>query len=126
MEEWMNTEISRLEAEYKTVPPPWVLFNEHPYSMRWRMGDGEAHIELWWEWWKKQNLSENQRIDYFRLYKPPHCWLKFLIEAIWEIQGFENEKDLDPFFNQTKELGFGSRKDYERDLEDPKWHKHSF
>jgi len=120
MQEWMTNEISKLEAKYNTVPPPWIIYNEHPYSICWRMGGGESHIELWWEWWENQNFTETQKTDYFRKWKPPYCWLAFLIEAIWEIDVIEEDK-LAPYFALTNRLGFGSQADYEKDLEDPKW-----
>jgi hypothetical protein len=38
MTEWITSEINNLIGKYGTVPPPWVIFDEHPYSMCWRMG----------------------------------------------------------------------------------------
>ncbi len=92
MEPWMLDEVVRLVAEHGTVPPPWVMHNEHPYSMRWRMGDGEGHREVWWAWWPQQGFTEQQKIEYFRKWPPPHCWLAFLIEAVWGVDTFE-ERD---------------------------------
>ena len=115
MQDWIISKFDDLTATYGTVPPPWVVFDEHPYSICWRMGAGESHLEVWWEWWTKQNFSENQKIEYFRLHKPPNCWLLFLIEAIWEVDVYDKEKNLTPFFNKTRELGFGSQDDYERE-----------
>lgn len=123
MEPWMQEWIDRLTSEYGTVPPMWVLYNEHPYSICWRMGSGESFKELWWEWWQHQNLTEDQKIEYFRKWLPPHCWLEFLIDAIWDT-GFaetEDSEELLPYFIRTSELGFGDLQDYKRDLEDPKW-----
>lgn len=123
MEPWMQEEIDQLIAEHETVPPPWVMYNEHPYSMRWRMGDGEGHLVVWWEWWPKQEFTEQQRIDYFRKWPPPHCWLAFLIEAVWGVDTFEERDCLTPYFELTSKLGFGTQQDYEQDLDDPKWHE---
>jgi hypothetical protein len=36
-------------AKHGNVPPPSVMFDEHPYSIGWRMGSGESHQLLWWE-----------------------------------------------------------------------------
>ena len=116
----MKEEIDKLIGEYSTVPPPWVMYNEHPLSLCWRMGGGESHIVLWGKWWSQQNLTEDQKIAYFRKMPPPHCWLKFLIGAIWNIDTFKENK-LTPYFNRTSELGFGTQKDYEQDYDDMKW-----
>jgi hypothetical protein len=121
MEPWMREEVEALVAEHGSVPPPWVVYREHPYSIRWRMGDGEAHKELWWAWWEQSRLSEEQKIVYFRRWPPPHCWLAFLIEAVWGVDTFEERDKLGPYFDRTAELGFGSQLDYERDLHDSKW-----
>ena len=48
MEPWMQKAKDNLVSKYGTVPPPWVLYNEHPYSICWRMGGGESHMMLWW------------------------------------------------------------------------------
>ncbi len=119
----MQEEVDRLIAEHGTVPPPWVVYHEHPYSMCWRMGDGESHKELWRGWGGKQGFSEDQKVAYFRRWPPPHCWLAFLIEAVWGVGTFEERDILAPYFERTEALGFGSQQEYERDLEDPKWHK---
>ncbi len=122
METWMQEEIDSLFAEFGTVPPPWVIYRDHPYSMRWRMGDGEGHMQIWHAWWPQQNLEESERIAYFLKYPPPHCWLAFMIQAIWGIDRFEEAEKLPEYFRRTAELGLGNQEDYERDLEDPKWH----
>ncbi len=119
----MQGRIDRLVAEHGAVPPPWVMFDEHPYSICWRMGGGETHIMVWWEWWQQQGFTEDQKIAYFRRWPPPHCWLAVLIEAVWDVQVFDEDEaaPLTGYFERTAALGFGSRQDYERDLEDPKW-----
>ena len=121
MEPWMPAEIDRLTAAYGTVPPPWVVFPEHPYSICWRMGGGESHLMVWWAWWPLQGFDEAQKVTYFRRWPPPPCWLPFLIEAVWGIEAAEDADDLGPYFERTRALGFGGREDYERDLDDPKW-----
>jgi hypothetical protein len=64
---------------------------------------------------------QHQKIEYFRKWPPLHCWLAFMIEAIWAIDEFSAGEELAPYFERTRELGFGGQEDYERDLEDPKW-----
>ena len=121
MEPWMQGEIDRLSAGHGTVPPPWAVFDEHPYSICWRMGGGESHLMVWWGWWAQQGFTEDQKVAYFRRWPPPHCWLAFLIEAIWGVDTSEEGDDLAPYFERTAAMGFGGREDYERDLDDPGW-----
>jgi hypothetical protein len=71
MEPWMKEKIGSLVAEYGTVPPPWVVYDAHPYSICWRMDGGESHRRLWWEWWPRQGFTEDQKIAYFRRWPPP-------------------------------------------------------
>lgn len=118
MDAWMVAQAERLVEEHGMVPPPWVVMNEHPMNICWRMGHGESHLMVWWEWWSMQPFTEEQKIQYFRRWPPPHCWLDFLIQAVWNIEP-SDEDELIPFFKRTSELGFGSQEDYERDLDDP-------
>jgi hypothetical protein len=118
---FMREEIKRLTAKHGTVPPPWVVFDEHPYSICWRMGGGETHIRLWWEWWEQLKQTEEERVSYFRRWRPPYCWLAFLIEAVWGVERSESDEQMLPYFERTSVLGFGSQQDYERDLGDPRW-----
>jgi hypothetical protein len=85
------------------------------------MGGGESHLMVWWEWWNQQMFTENQKVEYFRHWPPPHCWLAFLIQAVWGVDTFEEQDNLAAYFELTNSLGFGSEQDYERDLDDPKW-----
>jgi hypothetical protein len=118
---FMREEVKRLVAAHGTVPPPWVVFEEHPYSICWRMGGGETHLRLWWEWWGQQGLPEEERVAYFRRWPPPHCWFPYLIEAIWGVDRSDGDERLRPYFERTAALGFGSWQEYEQDLDDPKW-----
>jgi hypothetical protein len=85
------------------------------------MGPGESHRFVWWEWWQCQGYTEEQKIEYFRRWPPPHCWLAFLIEAVWDVDTFEERDNLGSYFERTAVLGFGTQQEYKRDLEDPKW-----
>lgn len=123
MKDWIKEEITQTIDTDGDVPPLWIVFpDEHPYSMCWRMGYGESYVEIWGQWWQQQNLNESQRIEYFRKWTPPHAWLEWTIEAIWDLHAWE-ETDFDytPYLDRMAALGFGSQADYERDLDDPKW-----
>jgi hypothetical protein len=121
MEQWMRQEIDALTTQHGAVPPPWFMYHTHPHSICWRMGGGETHMMVWSTWWPQQQFTEPQKIDYFRKWPPPHCWLAFMIEAIWDVEESSEAQQLAPYFERTRELGFGGQEDYERDLEDPKW-----
>lgn len=121
MEPWMPAEIAGLVAAHGTVPPPWVVFDEHPFSICWRMGGGESHLMVWWAWWPRQGFAEAEKVAYFRRWPPPPCWLPFLIEAVWGVDPSDDAADPGPYFARTAALGFGGQAEYERDLEDPKW-----
>jgi hypothetical protein len=123
MTEWIATEITKTLSKYGDVPPLWIIFpDEHPYSMCWRMGYGEAYVEIWWQWWQDRQLSEAQKIAYFQQWTPPAVWLEWTIEAIWNSRAWEDDDfDYNPYFDRLAALGFGSQEDYERALDDPKW-----
>lgn len=125
MEDWQLEEITKLEAKYGTVPPPWVIFpNEHPYSMCWSMGTGEAHIIVWSDWWEEQNYSEAEKIEYFRQWKPPVCWLEWMSDAVWEPA--ENDEEEIANFAKIEALGLGSKADFDRVMNEPKFFESEF
>lgn len=119
--QWIKDEIDRLHEEYGTVPPPWILYNGHPYSIYWRMA-GEWHMEMFWTWWREQGNTRNEhnRIEYFRQFSPPARWLKWMIDAVWDPQilagGRSDNFDYSPYFARLEALGFGSQEDFERDF----------
>lgn len=87
------------------------------------MGDGEGYRYDWFEWWKECNFSEEERIAYIKKWPPPHCWLEWTIDAIWEVEmNYEFDALHEPYYKRLEELGFGSMADCESDLNDPKWH----
>ncbi|GAP98078.1 hypothetical protein [Leptolyngbya sp. NIES-2104] len=120
MEDWIQEGIEKLIAEYSDVPPPWVIFDEHPYSLCWRMGGGEAHIEIWSAWWEEKNYSEAERIEYFRRWMPPPRWLEWTIDAIWEDD--ESDFDENAAFARIEAIGLGTKAEFEKDFDDPKWY----
>jgi len=123
VEDWMQTEIEKLIGEYGTVPPLWIRYPDvHPYSIHWRMGAGESYGMLWSAWWETHNGSEEERIAYFRRFPPPPMWLTGMMDALWDLEPWEAEEfDYTPYFEKVEQLGFGTRAEYERDIDDPKW-----
>lgn len=124
MDPWIHDWIETQEAEHGTMPPPWVYRMEHPYSMGWRMGDGESHMIAWWEWWEWWEavaFTEARRVDYFRPWPPPAAWLAWVIEAVWEVDAYEESPEAEACFERTEALGWGGAEAFEEDLDDPKW-----
>ena len=121
----LEQEAARLTEQYGAVPPPWSMFpDEHPYSICWRMGAGESYIIVWGHWWKRVPWSHEERIAYFRKWPPPPRFLECLANYLWDLKTWESKGEFDytPYFNELERLGFGSRSEYERDLEDPRWY----
>jgi hypothetical protein len=124
MTDWIEAEIAKTLDKYGDVPPLWIIFpDEHPYSICWRMGYGESYVQVWGKWWEERSFTQPERIAYFRKWTPPHMWLQWTIEAIWTLRAWENNDDFDytPYFDRLAALGFGTKADYDRDLNAPKW-----
>lgn len=122
--DWITKEISKLTEKYDAVPPPWVKFpNTHPYSIGWRMGDGESYMMVWHDWWDGRSMDEERAVAYFRKWPPPPRWLAWMIDKIWDLKPWDEPEEFDysPYFKKIESLGFGTQEEYERDLDDPKW-----
>lgn len=122
--DYIQSEVERLTEATGDVPPPWIYSpNSHPYSIEWRMGSGESYLMVFGKWWESVNLAESERIAYFRKYPPPPRWLQWMICTLWNIHSWEQEEEFDytPYFDLVQEMGFGSKADFEQDIDDPKW-----
>lgn len=122
-ESFIKTEINKYVSIYGEVPPHWIFRpDSHPYSIEWRQGTGETYTEVFYTWFEYALTSEQQRINYFKKYAAPPRWLAMVIDAIWDLEGW-NEPDFDylPYLEKLKNLGFDGTLDYESDLEDEKW-----
>lgn len=122
--DYTQSEIERLTQATGDVPPPWIYSpNSHPYSIEWRMGGGESYLMVFGKWWESATLEEAERIAYFRKYPPPPRWLQWMINTLWDIRSWEQEEEFDytPYFDRVQEMGFGSKANFEQDIDDPKW-----
>jgi hypothetical protein len=126
--EWIENHIAELVSEHGSVPPPWFIFPDtHPYDICWRMGAGESHLIVFGIWWdrEKKKLDESQRVEYFRKWPPPPRWLTWMIDVIWETGALELDDpesfDYSPYFSRAEKLGFGTKSEFDADMEDPKW-----
>ncbi|KXX66906.1 hypothetical protein [Flammeovirga sp. SJP92] len=117
--EWYLESSKALIDQYGDVPPPWVYGpNYHPYSIGWRMGGGESHLMILWEWLSQQNFSFDDRLKYLQKYPNPPRWLQWIVEFLWDIDtmDFEDE-DYAPYFKKLEELGFENVENFEKDFE---------
>lgn len=126
--DWYQERLARYTAQYGAVPPPWVFVEDsHPYSIGWRMGEGETLVMVFHEWWEQQNLSEAARVAYFRRWPPPPRWIPWMADAIWDLRPWETESeagdefDYAPYYARLTALGFAGVEDVDRDLDDEKW-----
>jgi hypothetical protein len=127
--EWYRRRVAEYVAKYGAVPPPWVhAENSHPYSIRWRMGEGETLMMVFSEWWEQQSWEETERVAYFLKWPPPPCWIPWMADAIWDLEPWDSEGQFDygPFFSRLTHLGFCGVQDIETDLADEKWLKLEF
>ena len=104
------------------VPPPWIPCPDyHPLSMGFRMGHGEDHWNEWWAYWKSLELSESERIRYFKeKYPPPPRWLPWVSYAIWELD-LNYDISNCPYVKKLIALGFATEEEVRKDLDDPQW-----
>ena len=65
------------------LPPPWVEYPELPYlSIHWRMGEGEAYLDRWCEFFER--LSDAEAEAYMRQYPEPKDWKGFYARRLAE------------------------------------------
>lgn len=107
---WYQTHVAEMLAQYGDIPPPWIYAdNSHPFSMGWRMGSGETHIMVFWDWWKKQAKPFEERIAYFRKWPAPPRWCGWMAVAIWDFEASEEDGeafDYSKYLEQLRALGF--------------------
>jgi len=118
-------QVNKLIAEHGSVPPPfWAIKDVLPSSICWRMGGGEDFACFFSKWWHLQELTEAQKIAYFRQWVPPHAWLEWMIEHLWgelPISGPARSAALHKRFERSAALGFGSQEDFFLDESNPKY-----
>ncbi len=117
--DWEQHAINRLTAKYGTVPPPWALLPDHPYSPVWRTERGIALLNLWKKWWHEQHWWQAQQFQYLQRFEPSAAWLEWVIFALWPAAE-EGYAQLDPadqgaqheylrsYFHRLRALNFGS------------------
>ncbi len=65
-------------SENKHMPPPWMKYPSIPLgSIGWRMGFGEAYLDVYHQW--ISSLTSAQKDEHKRLFPEPTCW--HLIES---------------------------------------------
>jgi len=109
--------------KYGDIPPPWIYCPTcHPYSIGWRMGDGETHITILSEWLEEQKLSFEDKIMYLKKYPAPPRWYAWITDFLWEIDDTHFEiQDYQPYFEKLEKLGFDNLSSFEEDFNNAKW-----
>lgn len=119
--QWYQERIQPTFDQYGVFPPPWVYVpDSHPYSLGWRIGASDTYLDLYNQWWRKQNYNEQQRIEYFKLMSPPPRWYAWVAVEIWDLKPCEYddyEFDYQPYFKRLSELGFKDVDQYQYDLD---------
>ena len=120
---WYKESLSRFVKEYGDVPPPWIYApNSHPYSLRWRMGEGETLLMVFNEWWT-QFETESVRIAYFKKWPPPPRWIIWMTNAIWNLSPWDQDENIDyqDYFQLLSKYGFEGFENIETDMNDEQW-----
>ncbi|MCZ8519765.1 MULTISPECIES: NADAR family protein [Paenibacillus] len=56
--------------------PPWIVFpGQHPFSIFWRMGDGEGYLMELGKW--HDTLNPEAELEYRRYFVPPEEWADY-------------------------------------------------
>jgi len=120
-EEWYLKEKAKYLAEHGEIPPQWIIYpNTHPFSIRWRMGDGETFVLVFSTWMEDNFKDEKNKINFFLKYPPPPRWMAVMASYLWEETPFEDfEKSIYPA--KIMALGFLGAENYLSDLDNPKW-----
>lgn len=86
----------QLFNEHGAVPPPYVMYPDiHPCEIFWRMGHGESYKYFFSDWLRKENMSEEAKVEYFRKFPPPPLWLTWMADCIWRIADNAEQEDED-------------------------------
>jgi hypothetical protein len=104
------------------VRPPWEYNPDiDPYSIGWRMGDGEFHREIFSNWWDRTGWNEDQKLEYFRRHRPPTAWLSFAASAVWGsaelLAGDDRWRRIEEGVQRLEAHGIGSVLEWRR------WHR---
>ena len=128
-EAWYHDYLHKQMEKYGDFPPPYVLApDEHPLSMFWRMGGGESHLMVFFEWFESQFKTHEAKIEYLLKWPIPPCWFGWVVETIWPIsddvtRAMEKgeEYDYSPYFEKLTAYGFRNTDKFEADFNDERW-----
>ncbi len=68
------------------MEPFWAKHPDmHPFSIGWRMGQGETDKQAFWEWWDAapEAATEDSRLAYVKSHALPPEWTHVALEMIW-------------------------------------------
>lgn len=116
---WYIEGIKKYIEKYGEVPPPWIFAPEfHPYSMGWRMGDGESHIMFLSEWMSQQKMNFDEKVAYLHRYPAPPRWYQWMVSFLWEnLPDDMEDEDYLSYFAKLDELGFKLSHQFQEDID---------
>lgn len=93
-------------AEHGDVPPLWTAFPDYgPYSMGWRMGDGELYSAAWTVWSESLDWSEEQRLAYLRRYSAPAEWRETVARFLGNLDFYADAAEVERYMARAEALG---------------------
>jgi hypothetical protein len=111
-QELLAQHVAQELKEHGFVRPPWQYMDEHPYSLGWRMGGGEWHLMMFWDWWESLELDESSRIAWVRRWKPTPCWYPWSARLIWP-ELLDDVDDDTTVVEKLSTLGIGSVQEWQ-------------
>lgn len=67
------------------LPPLWLMYPTIPrFSVRWRMGYGEAYASLFNDWYIELSPDEQQK--YQTMFPAPHSWREYYADVCKEVK----------------------------------------
>lgn len=107
--DWTSATQDRIAAEvaeHGGVPPPWAAFSDFgPYSLGWRMGDGELYSAAWTVWSESLDWSEGQRLAYLRRSPAPAEWRETAVRFLWNLDVYTDAAELAQAVARAEALG---------------------
>ena len=128
-EQWYRDHFHKQVEKHGDFPPPYVFApDEHPLSMFWRMGGGETHLMVFFEWFESEFKTHESKIKYLLKWPTPPCWFGWVAQAVWPIgddvmRAVEKgeEYDYSAYLEKLAGFGFRNTEKFESDYNDERW-----
>jgi len=117
-QQWYLEGIQQYLKNYGEVPPPWIYAPEfHPYSIGWRMGDGESHLMFLSEWLSQNKMTFDEKIAYLHRYPAPARWYQWMVDFLWKnLPRDMTDDDYEIYFQRLHDFGFKQGDQFQEDF----------